>query len=410
MIFGIGPGLFSRPSFVFLGLAFLLFPIAHLGFDLGIPVYWSEIALGCSFLALFSHSPSLAKEKLLAILREESRFFLFAGLFIAGVTLAYGLNPHTLSDWGEIKSFYIVPALFLVAILLHAETKTSISLLAASWFLGIAAASLAALFAYVSGWLSYDDRLTSLYLSPNYLAMLVAPGLLLAAYFFWDCSRGWCRAAALSLGSLILFVLWATHSYAAWAAISVAFFTCWFSQSDRKSLAYIAPLVVAIVIIGLFIFQEYGTEKWRSLVSGSDRSSLASRLMIWHSAVKVSADSFPVGIGTGHFQEAYLANQKHFPPYLEWAVPTPHNLYLHFLIEGGVMTLVGWLGSIFLVMKRAARAFSGGTNSQLLNLGFALVIFYLVYGLVDTPYMKNDLALAVWGSFGFLLASLRIKA
>ena len=25
--------------------------------------------------------------------------------------------------------------------------------------------------------------------------------------------------------------------------------------------------------------------------------------------------------------------QKHFPPYLEWAVPQPHNLYLAFWLQ-----------------------------------------------------------------------------
>lgn len=410
MIFGGEPRFFLRPSFVFLWLAFLLFPIAHLSIGPGIPLYWSEMALGCSFLAFFSSRPSLAKEKLLVLLREESRFLLFAGLFVLGIVFAYGVNPYSLSDWGEIKSFYIVPALFLVAILLHAETKASIKLLALSWFLGIVATALAALGAYLSGWLTYDGRLASLYLSPNYLAMLVAPGVLFSGYFFQDCSRGWHRILVLSFGLLVIFVLWATHSYAAWAAISVAFFVGWIFRSDRKSRAYIAPLAVAALVIGLVVFQEHGTEKWHSLVSGSDRSSLASRLMIWRSAVKVSADSFPVGIGTGHFQAAYLANQKYFPPYLEWAVPTPHNLYLHFLIEGGAMTLVGWLGAIFLVLKRAVRALSRGEKSRTLSLGFALVIFYLVYGLADTPYMKNDLVLAVWGSLGFLLATLRIRA
>lgn len=409
MIFCSGPRLYLRPSFVFLWLAFLLFPIAHLAISPGIPIYWSEMALGCSLLAFFSSRPSLAKKKLLSLLREETRFLLFAGLFVLGIIFAYGINAHPLSDWGEIKSFYIVPVLFLVAILLHAETGGSIKLLILSWFLGIAAASLAAIAAYLAGWVSYDGRLASLYLSPNYLAMLIAPGVLFMGYFYEDCSKCRHRILVLVFGLLVIFVLWATHSYAAWGAIAVASFVSWLSRSERKSQTYIVPLFLTLAIIGLVIFQERGTEKWHSLVSGSDRSSLASRLIIWRSAVRVSADSFPAGIGTGHFQAAYLSNQKYFPPYLEWAVPTPHNLYLHFLIEGGVMTLIGWLGAIFLVLKRAVRALSRGEKSRTLSLGFALVIFYLVYGLVDTPYMKNDLVLAVWGALGLTMAAFRIR-
>jgi O-antigen ligase len=407
-----GSGSDSLPggAFAFLWLAFLLFPIAHLSTGGGIPIYWSEAAIGCSFLALILSDPKGAGARFLGIIRAEFQFFLFSGLFLSGIVLAYCLNPHSLSGWGEIKSFYIVPILFLTAVLVQAETKERIELLASGWLLGLAAASLAGAMTYLSGWLSYDGRLTSFYLSPNYLAMLVAPGVLLSIYFFAACPRYWYQLAMLILGGLMLFVLWATHSYAAWGAVLIACVAGIFLWRSGKPVLYAAPLVVTIIILSGVFFLERGTEKWQSLVSGSERSSLASRLMIWRSGVKIAEDSFPVGIGTGRFQELYLANQEYYPTYLEWAVPTPHNLYLHFLLEGGVLALVGWFGCIIIVMKRSLRSLRQAPGNRLLILGLSLVVFYLVYGLVDTPYMKNDLALAVWGSLGLSLSALRIKA
>lgn len=373
-------------------------------------MYWSELAIGCSFLAFVLHDPRQAWKRLFVVFREEYRFLLFAGLFISGIVFAYRLNPHSLSGLGEVKSFYIVPILFLIVILVHAETRERIESLAFGWLLGLSAASFASVVAYMSGWLSYDGRLSSLYLSPNYLAMLVAPGVLFSAYFFATRFEYRHRFAALFFGSLTLFALWATHSYAAWVAVLITIVTGALLLRTEGFRAYIVPLLVVMIILGGVLFQERGTEKWHSLVSGDERSSLASRLMIWQAALKISGDSFPIGIGTGRFQAVYLENQSHFPTYLEWAVPTPHNLYLHFLLEGGVMTFIGWLGCVVIVMQRGFRNLLREPGNRLLVLGLVLMVFYLAYGLVDTPYMKNDLALAVWGSLGFCLGVLRIKA
>lgn len=409
VISGSRPGRLLKSSFAFLWLAFLLFPVAHLGIGGGIPMYWSEMAIGCSVLAFILHDPRRVWERLSVIFREEFRFFLFAGPFLSGIVLAYSLNPHSFSGWGEIKSFYIIPILFLITILMHAETRERIESLASSWLLGIAAASLAGAAAYMAGWLSYDGRLTSFYLSPNYLAMLVAPGVLIASYFFMTRIRYRFRLTMLFLGGSIFFVLWATHSYAAWVATLAAFAGLVSLWRVREFRHHFPLFLAAIIILGGVIFQERGTEKWQNLVSGDERSSLASRIMIWRAAVKIAEDSFPIGIGTGRFQTVYLENQANFPSYLEWAVPTPHNLYLHFLLEGGVLALIGWLGCVFIVIRKGFRGLCRDPGNRVLILGFSLVAFYLVYGLADTPYMKNDLALAVWGSLAFCLAALRIR-
>lgn len=402
--------LFPRLPFAFLWLAILLLPVAQLSIGGNIPMYWSELAIGGSFLVFILSAPRQAVGRLGRLFREESPFFLFTGLFLVGIVLAHFLNPHSFSDWGEIKSFYFVPVLFLIAILLHAETKEHIESLAFSWFLGLSAASFAGAIASMAGWLSYDGRLTSLYLSPNYLAMLVAPGVLLSMYFFATRFEYRYRGMALFSGGLILFTLWATHSYAAWVAVLIALGAGTALWRVRGSRSHVALLFLIVIILGAVLLQEERTEKWQHLVSGSERSSLASRLMIWQVALKITKDSFPIGIGSGRFQRVYLENQTNFPTYLEWAVPTPHNLYLHFLLEGGVMTLAGWLGCVFIVLRSGFRAFRREPGNRLLILGFVLTTFYLVYGLVDTPYMKNDLALAVWGSLGLFLGALRVRA
>lgn len=404
------PGSSHNAPLVLLWFALILLPVAHLSIGQGIPMYWSEALIGFSLLAFVLSEPGSARNRLRVLLQEETRFLAFGAIFLAGIALAYGVNQHSFSGLGEIKSFYIIPILFCVAILIQGETRSRLESLAMSWLLGLAAAAFAAALIYRAGWLTFDGRLASFYLSPNYLAMLLAPGILLSAYFFATSPGYRYRIGALIVGAIIAFALWMTRSYAAWVAVAIAFAVGVVLWQKWERCMYIVLFFVSLAILGGMLLRESGTEKWQSLVSGDERSSFASRVMIWKAGVKIAEDSFPIGIGTGRFQTVYLENQKYFPTYLEWAVPTPHNLYLHFLLEGGVLAVIGWIGCVVIVLARVIQRLRQGRVNPLCILGLALIVFYLAYGLVDTPYMKNDLALAVWGSLGICLAACRIKA
>lgn len=402
---------FSEPTFVFLLLTFALFPVAERSV-FGLPMYWAETMLFSGLAAWLWADGRSFRIRPSTLFFTERRFFFFLALFLLGIVIALLSNPHSLSSWGNLKSFYLAPILFFVAILRFGETIGCLEWFGRAWLGGIAAASLAALGAALSGWWLYDGRLAGPYSSANYLAMLVAPGSLLAMYFLSSAKTGASRWL-FGLGLLsILATLWMTHSYAAWLALGAALgaMLIFGRKSFRPGLLF---GTILLIIVTAFFFQESGSAKWQSLVSGSDRSSLASRVVIWQVAVKMAVDSFPFGIGTGRFQTAYLAYQTHFPPYLEWAVPTPHNLYLHFLLEGGVLSLIGWFGCIGILFWRYIRSPLNLEEAErfvpLSILGLSLVVFYLAYGLIDTPYMKNDLALAVWGALGFFFAALRLS-
>lgn len=134
----------------------------------------------------------------------------------------------------------------------------------------------------------------------------------------------------------------------------------------------------------------------------SPRSSLVSRMMIWESSVAMIADRPLFGIGIGRFQETYLAYQRYFPPYLEWAVPQPHSFVLAVWLQtgliglAGLITLVGvWIRGLA-VLLREEDPYTAITSVLLLS----VLSFWLILGLADTPFFKTDLAFSFW----FLLA------
>jgi len=66
-------------------------------------------------------------------------------------------------------------------------------------------------------------------------------------------------------------------------------------------------------------------------------------------------------------------------------VPEPHNLYLAFWFHTGILGII-WLG---LIIKKSIYSLLSNKNILWLNISFASI---LIYGLFDTVFWKNDLA------------------
>ena len=68
--------------------------------------------------------------------------------------------------------------------------------------------------------------------------------------------------------------------------------------------------------------------------------SFDARFVIWQKAWQVFKTYPIVGIGPGTFQD-------YFPLYPKWGVPQPHNIFLAFLLQTGI---VGFIGFIMLLV------------------------------------------------------------
>lgn len=397
-----------NPVFLALLLAVFLLPFAQvkvLLFDL--PLYLHEIAITVAFSFFL---PSLFKGKRADFFLRDGGILLGAILFFSGAALSFFTNPFSLTGLGMLKSWFLFP--FLAGWLIFSESRTPEKREAffSAWFLTLLFTALGSLIFLLMGELTYDHRLSGLYDSPNFLAIFLAPAPLLALYLSFlpkeSGGRSLFWSTLLFFGSLsVLIVLFFTRSYGVWGALLSATIFFLFGARlihgfSKKTLLLMLALFFSV---GTFLFFEQGSEKWQAMLSFDDRSSFASRLMIWQAAVKIFSDNAVFGIGVGRFQAEYLEYQQYFPPYLEWAVPEPHNLYLAVLLATG---LIGCLGFLILVGRfgyLAIQALLSETDeARRLTSALTLTLLFLtlVYGMTDTPYFKNDLAL----SFMLILA------
>jgi O-antigen ligase len=255
----------------------------------------------------------------------------------------------------------------------------------------------------IFGQMTYDGRLKAFYLSPNHLAMYLAPAFLMALAFWFEIKKFWQKIFLFLASCFLLFILYFTYSYGAWlgllaALIFVAIFLWQRELWDKRKLFLIFCLLFIVFL--LIAASQLDSAKLNNLLI-SDHSSWQSRLMVWRSAGEILKDHWVLGIGPGLFQQYYLEYQKYFPvPYLEWAVPQPHNLFLAFWLQAGLLGLIGFLWLVIIFFQQTIdflKSFKGADKKQPLVIFLAAVLIYiLVHGLIDTTFWKNDLALIFW--------------
>lgn len=372
--------------------SFFLLPFARLKLTLaGLPIYALELPImiaGIIFLSV------LIRDRKLPHIPLFSDRPLAAGiiLFALGAAISSAMNPFSLSGLGLLKSWIFFP---IAGSALWSAARGRSERLFAAWLISAAGIASAALLLPPESSLTYDGRLAAWYASPNFLAIAVAPGILIGAHFVLSLlaakrscpARVILAALAVSISSVALFL---THSYGAWAGTALALAALFGSAASRKQRAMLFVLLAAAASV--FMLSEYGSEKWHSLTSFDERSSLSSRIMIWRSAAMMIADHPFSGIGIGRFQEVYLDYQRFFPPYLEWAVPEPHSLPLALWLNTGLIGLIGFA----LIIGRAAWLIVGRSAPESAKassrLALSLLMLFIGYGIFDTPYFGNDLS------------------
>lgn len=322
----------------------------------------------------------------------KSYLGLAVGLMLGGLMISTLVNGNYLVGLGIIKGWFVLP-LFLALVAKNViPQERSKSIYTALYFSGLAVAVVSYGY-YFAGQMTFDGRLEGFFNSPNYLAMYLAPAILIGAVNLN--SKNKIREATALF--LILVPFYLTYSYAAWVSLSISLLVIYIVKEKQamncKKAATIFLVLVAVV------WAQWHNQKFVDLRHISERSSLNSRLMIWSSAGRIAQDNWIWGIGPGNFQDKYLEYQKYFPPYLEWAVPHPHSLYLALWLYSGIFGLLGFALLLYFWVKEIIKK----EQTALWLVSFGIMLLFLLHGLVDTTYFKNDLASIFWLNLLFIL-------
>jgi len=411
---------------------------------------------------------------------SKTNFVLNIGIILLflGVIISTAFSSDIKTSLGILKGWFFDPFLFFIVFVNVIKTEKEVYSALKSWLASGIAVSVISIFYLLSNDLTFDGRLYAFFLSPNHLAMyismpfLITLGFLIskASFNARDANKkikiGKLEIGNWKLGSqitnyklpitaliIILIPLYFTYSYGAFLGLLAGALYLLLSNFNisifgaqlrsfgvelrkcaksnllppRHSL-HVRSNGKNIYRLGFMILLFFGlvflsSSKFNQIINSSDRSSFHSRLMIWSSAGEIIKDNPLFGIGPGTFQETYLSYADKFSkPYLEWAVPQPHNIFLAFYLQTGLIGFAGFILVLFWFFqsRRHSRIppAGGGINNipislpyrQAGNILISLMIYILVHGLVDTTYWKNDLSLMFWLIIGGGLTTFEMYA
>jgi len=316
-------------------------------------------------------------------------------LIFAGTTLSTLFSSNIEVGAGIWKGWFLTP-LFLFFILLdNLNNRGFFKWLVFSAVFSGAAVSLISLFGWWGDNLTYDGRLRGFYSSANYLAMYLSPILILSLSLFLFIKKRIYKLLLVAVVGLTATVIYLTYSYGAFLGLLAAsVFLVFGGVKDKRNFNWALFLFLFVVLFFVFQIQ---TDKFQEFLDLS-YPSLKSRLAIWQSAGQILKDHPLIGIGPGMFQKYYLDYQPRFEPYPEWSAPQPHNIFLAFWLQTGLIGLIGFIWLMADFFKKSCRRLSSN-KKEIRFLGLILgsaMLCILVHGLIDATYWKNDLAAVFW--------------
>lgn len=342
--------------------------------------------------------------------KPAKRYYLLVLILLIGATLGVVTAPHFIALPGGVlmnakqatlgiwKGWVLAPILYFFT---FTQVVRSTDQLKKLLLYFIYAATLVALYSYFlavfgSG-LTYDLRLSGFFESANYLSLYLTPPLLLGIYFLLNDHHKGSRESLFNVASVTVMThaLLMTQSYAAIIAVFGSLFLYALSLLFKHK---VKPLRIAIIFLALMtiflgiVGSQRNSPKFKQFIDFEHRSSSTVRLEIYQIATNLIGRYPLTGVGPGLFQAYYQTKGPEIlgKAPMEWNIPHPHNLFLAFYLNAGLLGFLAFLSILFL-------AHTGLTYPVMALWGI------LIHGLFDTPFWKNDLAMIFWLVIGSIL-------
>lgn len=376
-----------------------------------IPFYFFRFHFGFISTNIFEIAVFAA---LIAFIFEQPKkvvdpdYFLATGIFVAVLALGILFASDKTHAFGIAKGWFLIPAIFGGLVYKNFDSK-NIAKLAVPLIIAIEVVAVWALFQktgivhtlfYQKGDSGFDQyilqgRAFGPFESPNYLAMFLVPASFFSLLIL---ELGRSRTERMALALTFVFPLLAIYSSGsragAIATIVAAAIYLNYRFINKRWATVERPFRRAIFaagwIVANIIYLFYALNLVKNPIGGD-----AVRVEIYKYSIQMleNVKNFVFGIGLGDFQ-AKLAAMSLPDSFrgvgLGYALH-PHNLFLAFWLNLGLLGLAGFLYLITIFFKNCFESKSL-FRAALIAAMFAI----LIQGFFDTTYFKNDLSAIFW--------------
>jgi len=190
-----------------------------------------------------------------------------------------------------------------------------------------------------------------------------------------------------------LAIIFAKSEAAFVAVIATLFLASLFAKKIRRitiPLTIIATLAIALIpSVRVPMMQKLTLQDYSGQV----------RIAQWHDTIEMFKDKPFFGVGLSGYPIAIKA--YHSTPQNE-IFQYPHNIFLNVWVELGLLGLavLGYAGA--LVIKTFWQTWK---KEPIVFLATGVLLEMAIHGLVDVPYLKNDLSVLVWFFFAIIFVT-----
>lgn len=311
--------------------------------------------------------------------------------FLLAATISVLTSIDTRSALGEWKAFYIEPVLIFIILIATIKNPKQINNLIFALVLGGLITSLLAIYQKFTGWYvpwtfwenGNSYRVTGWYGFPNAVGLFLAPIIPLAFYLIKQKANLWQYIISIiSIPLSILAIIFAKSTGGLIGVIASIGLLLIFWKKTRWPTIILGTLC----LIGLFIIPENPIKQELLM---QDRSGQL-RVAMWGETIEFLSDNPIFGAGLASYKT--LIYPYRIDKWIE-VFHHPHNIFLTMWVNLGILGLIGFVWILVWFYRVGIMYFK---NNHLTKYLLATMFTMIVTGLVDSPYIKNDLSLVFW--------------
>jgi O-antigen ligase len=388
-------------------LFFLLLPTYLIRFNIGLlPTTLLETMIWIILIIwIFKYNKKILPN-LKSYILSHKNLFIASTLFMLAATISIFTAVDLKSAAGEWKAFYIEP--FLIFIVLITTLKNSknkiLKYIVTPLILCGLATSILAIYQHFTGWMVPWDfwenrntfRITGWYGYPNAVGLFLAPLVPLAIYGLIEKIK---KIRAKNKDCLMPYILF----------LITAPFAIFFAKSTGGLIGVVAGLGILLlfykktrwptVVIGILaiisIFSLPNLSNLREELTMQDRSGQI-RIAMWGEASALLTERPIFGAGLRSYGERIVPYHTTVNGEGIEIFHLPHNLFLAIWVNTGLLGLFSFLWMIIIMVRMFLFSLYKKRSSGLSYFIISTIVVILTMGLVDTPYIKNDLSIFFW--------------
>ncbi len=389
-----------------LGLIIILLPTYLLRVE-----YWLltstilELSLGAVFLIWVLKYLKKDWKELVLFYKGNKIFVWLCVVFFISSVMGIFVSDEWYKSFGHWRAFFFEPMLFFIILIGRRKELNNFSpeadqplsenflIKCLAWSSGlvssVAVLQIFSKYFYPSKFLlsGLAGRATSFFTSPNAIGLYIVPTTILLIGFLYKEFKQKKQINYFYLVIIILncLALLLSFSQGAWIALGVGILALLYFWGYKKIV-----LIGIIFSILLTIF----ITPINQAVRFADKAG-ENRLVIWGYTVDYlleSPQNFVLGTG---IRQWFRKIQK---PYYDTKqlerLTFPHSIFLNFWTEIGLLGEFSFLG----ILAYLIYLLFGKIKEDKITAGIfmSMILAFVVHGLVDVPYFKNDLAILTW--------------